>query len=177
MVFHWNLSDIKSPHVSRTLLSILAHLNNGVVWIFSTRLLISQTFYQSFGDCTNRVYYSWYNCHCYVSQFFSIPSKDQVLIILFASFQLYSVVRTAKSTILQVLFFFVDYYKVRSSGRDLVICLYVKIQKEYVYFILQERFWAVHTAFVCMVKFQFLAGFPVDRFAYPVVSSLIFFLS
>ena len=37
MVFHWNLSDSKSPEVSRTLLSILAVLNNVVVWMVSTR--------------------------------------------------------------------------------------------------------------------------------------------
>ena len=33
MVLHWSLSDIKSPHVSRTLLSILADLGNTVVWM------------------------------------------------------------------------------------------------------------------------------------------------
>ena len=32
-VFHWSLSDSKSPQVSRTLLSILAVLNNTVVWM------------------------------------------------------------------------------------------------------------------------------------------------
>ena len=37
MIFHWSLSDCKSPQVSRTLLSILAVLNNAVVWIVSTR--------------------------------------------------------------------------------------------------------------------------------------------
>ena len=37
MVFHKSLSDIKSPQVSRTLLSILAVLNNAVVWTVSTR--------------------------------------------------------------------------------------------------------------------------------------------
>ena len=37
MVFHWSLSDSKSPQVSRTLLSILAFLNNVVVWMVSTR--------------------------------------------------------------------------------------------------------------------------------------------
>ena len=31
MVFHWSLSDSKSPQISRTLLSILADLNNAVV--------------------------------------------------------------------------------------------------------------------------------------------------
>ena len=37
MVFHWSLSDSKSPQISRTLLSILAFLNNAVVWMVSTR--------------------------------------------------------------------------------------------------------------------------------------------
>ena len=35
MVFHWSLSDSKSPQVSRTLLAILAVLSNAVVWIVS----------------------------------------------------------------------------------------------------------------------------------------------
>ena len=37
MVFHWSLSDSKSPQVTRALLSILAVLNNVVVWMISTR--------------------------------------------------------------------------------------------------------------------------------------------
>ena len=37
MVFHWRLSDSKSPQVPRTLLSILAVFNNAVVWMVSTR--------------------------------------------------------------------------------------------------------------------------------------------
>ena len=37
MVFHWSLSDIKSPHVSRTLPSILVVLDNAVVWMVPTR--------------------------------------------------------------------------------------------------------------------------------------------
>ena len=37
MVFHWSLSDSKFPQVSRTLLSILAVLNNAVVCMVSTR--------------------------------------------------------------------------------------------------------------------------------------------
>ena len=43
MVFHWSLSDSKSPQVSRTLLSILAVLSNAVIWIVSTRLPTSQS--------------------------------------------------------------------------------------------------------------------------------------
>ena len=37
MVFPWSLSDSRSPQVSRTLLSILAVLNNVIVWMVSTR--------------------------------------------------------------------------------------------------------------------------------------------
>ena len=37
MAFHWSLSDSNSLQVSRTLLSILAVLNNVVVWMVSTR--------------------------------------------------------------------------------------------------------------------------------------------
>ena len=47
MIFHWSLSDSQSPQVSRTLLSILADLDNAVVilaglnyylliWVFFT---------------------------------------------------------------------------------------------------------------------------------------------
>ena len=37
MVFHWSLSDSKSPQVFWTRLRILAVLSNAVVWIVSTR--------------------------------------------------------------------------------------------------------------------------------------------
>ena len=40
MVSHWILGDSKSPNVSRTLLSILANLNNAVVLMISTCPLI-----------------------------------------------------------------------------------------------------------------------------------------
>ena len=43
MVFHGSLSDSKSPQVSRTLLSILAVLNNVVVWMVSTRPTTSKS--------------------------------------------------------------------------------------------------------------------------------------
>ena len=46
MVSHWRLRDSKSPQICRTLLSILADLNNKVVWMVSSRLLISR-------PCTN----------------------------------------------------------------------------------------------------------------------------
>ena len=42
MVSHWSVSDCKSPQVSSTLLSILANLNNAVVWMVSTCPVISK---------------------------------------------------------------------------------------------------------------------------------------
>ena len=43
MVFHWILNDSKSPQVFRTFLSILADLNNSVVWMVSPCPLISKS--------------------------------------------------------------------------------------------------------------------------------------
>ena len=47
--FHWRLSDNKSLQVSWTLLSILATLNNTVVWTVSTCPVI----FKSRSPCTN----------------------------------------------------------------------------------------------------------------------------
>ena len=49
MVSHWSFSDCKSPQVSRTLPSILADLNNAVVWMVSTDPFI----FKSSSLCTN----------------------------------------------------------------------------------------------------------------------------
>ena len=43
MVFHWSLSDSKSPQVSGTRLRILAVLSNAVIWIVFTRPLTSKS--------------------------------------------------------------------------------------------------------------------------------------
>ena len=88
------------------------------------------------------------------------------------SFVLWSA-ETGKSTILQIFSFFVDYYKVWSSDRELVIRLYIKVPQEFVHIIFLDRCWVVHIPFVGMVKFKFLAHFPVDHLAHPVVSSLV----
>ena len=47
--FHYSQSDSKSPQVSTTPFSILADLNNAVVWMVSSRSLISK----SPSPCTN----------------------------------------------------------------------------------------------------------------------------
>ena len=92
MVFHWILSDSKSPQVSRTLLSILAVLNNAVVWMVSTSpptpkssspfsnplvtvpnppitigIIVTCMFHSFFSYLAR----NWYNCHPMFHSFFS----------------------------------------------------------------------------------------------------------
>ena len=69
MVFHWSLRDNKTPKVSKTLLSILADLNNAVVWMVTTRALISNSsrpFTNPLVTVTERTNYNWYHRHFHV---------------------------------------------------------------------------------------------------------------
>ena len=95
MIFHWRLSDSKPLQVSGTLLKILAVLNNAVVWMVSTRSLI---FKSSSPLITPSVTVSRAPITIGIivtfmfHSFFQFSSKVQVLILLFAFFQFYSVV-------------------------------------------------------------------------------------
>ena len=110
MVFHWRLSDSKSPQVSRTLLSILAVFNNAVVWMVSTRsptsksstpfnnpLVTVQNVPITIGIIVAFIFHSFFNSLarsrylCFFSHSFSF--------ILWSA-------GTVKSTILHILFFF-----------------------------------------------------------------------
>ena len=113
-VFHKNLSDSKFPPATWILLSILADLNNSVLWMVSTCPLISK----SSSPCTNPlmtvprapitisiiftfIFYS----------FFNSLAKFRHLSLFSLSFNFtQGSAGTAKSTIRQVLFFVVDYY-------------------------------------------------------------------
>ena len=96
MVFHWSLSDSKSPQVSRTLLSILAVLNNAVVWMVFTRPPNSKSsspFSNPLVTVPNTPITIGIIVTCMLpSFFFQFPSKVEVLIPLFTFFQFYSVV-------------------------------------------------------------------------------------
>ena len=179
MVFHWSLSDNKFSRVSRTLPSILSDINNAVVWTVSIRPVISK----SSSPCNNpmvTVLRAPITIGIIVTfmfhSLFNSLARSKYLLLFSNSFNitLWST-GTAKSTILLVRFY-VDYYMIWSSGWDLVIRLYLKIPEEFVYVILQDRFWMVHIPFVRIVKLQILAQFPVDHLAHPVVPSLILFL-
>ena len=123
VVFHRSQSDYKSTQVSRTLLSILADLNNAVVWVVSSR---PPTFKSSspFNNPLVTVPKATITIVTYMfHNFFNSLSRSRYLSFFSHSFSfiLWSA-GTAKSTILQILLFFfflfVDYYLVWSSGRD-----------------------------------------------------------
>ena len=95
MVFHWSLSDSRSPQVSITLLSILAVLNNVVVSMVSTRLPTynsSTPFSNPLVTIPNTPITINIIATCMFHSFFQFPSKVEVLILLLTFFQLYSVV-------------------------------------------------------------------------------------
>ena len=110
MVFHWSLSDSNSPQVSRTLLSILAVLNNAVVWMVSNRPPTSKSSSSfsnplvtvpkapiTIGIIVTCMFYSFFNSLAR-SRYLSFFSYSFNFILWSAG--------TAKSTILQFLFFF-----------------------------------------------------------------------
>ena len=109
MVFHWSLSDSKSPQVSRTLLSILAVFSNTVVWMVSTHPPTSKSS-RPFNDPSVTVpkapitigTIDTFMFH----SFFNYLARSRSLFFFSHSFCfiLWSA-GTAKSTILQLLFF------------------------------------------------------------------------
>ena len=109
MVFHWSLSDSKSPQVSRTLLSILAVLNSGVVWMVSTctpTFKSSSPFSNPFVTVPNVPITIGIIVTCMFHSFFNSLARSRYLFLFSHSFSfiLWSA-GTAKSTILQVLSF------------------------------------------------------------------------
>ena len=109
MVSHWSLSDSKSPHVSRTLLSILADLNNAIGWMVSTHPLI----FKSSSPCINplvtvlstpiivgvTITFMFHNFFCSLAK-----ARYLSVFSLSFNFNLWSA-RMAKSIIQQVFFF------------------------------------------------------------------------
>ena len=95
MVFHWSLSDWKSPQVSRALVGILANLNNAVVWMVSTRPLIFKSYSSYINPLVTvpsapittgiTVTFLIYN-------FFNSLAEVEVLFSLFTFFQFYRVI-------------------------------------------------------------------------------------
>ena len=114
--FEWQ----QTPQVSRTLLSILADLNNAVVWMVSTSPLISK----SSSSSINSVRYVP-NAPITIGSivtftFHFIQFSRKILVFISFIFTLWSA-WPARSTVRLVCFFFsifVDYHKDWSSGQD-----------------------------------------------------------
>ena len=126
MVFPWSLSGRKSPQVSRTLLSILAVLNNAVVWMVSTRPPTSKSsspFSNTLVTVPNAPITIGIIVTCMFDRSFSIPLQDRGTYLSFFSRSLFYPVVCRDSKVdyfasSLFFFFFVDYYFVWSSGRD-----------------------------------------------------------
>ena len=119
MVFHWSLSDSKSLQVSRNRLRILAVVSNAVVCIVSTRPPTpksSRPFNNPLVKLPNAPITTGTIVTFMFNSFFNSLARLRYLSFFSYSFRfiLWSA-GTAKSTILQILFFFVvDCYKVLS---------------------------------------------------------------
>ena len=95
MIFHWSLSDSKSPQVFRIFLSLLADLSNTIVWTVSARPIITRSSIQ----CANllvtipRVPITIDIVVTFMFHlFFKFLRKVEVLIPLIALFQFYSLI-------------------------------------------------------------------------------------
>ena len=112
-----------------------------VIWMVSIRPLSfkSSSLFINPLVTTKSTHYNWDKRHFHVPQFFFsslVRSTNSSFFLFYFDFSLWSAA-AAKSTIQQALFFFVDYHKVLSFGRDSVIHLNVKIAEEFVWVILQ----------------------------------------
>ena len=113
MVFHWSLFDSKSSQVCRTLLNILAGLNNEVVWMVSTRPLIyqSSTPFNNLSVTVSRTPITIsINVILMFHSFFNSQARSRYLYLFSLSFHftLWSTEK-AKSTILQVIIIIIIY--------------------------------------------------------------------
>ena len=111
MVWHWLLSDSKSPQVSRTLHSILVILNNVVVWMVSTRpptSMSSSPFSNPLVTVPRVSITIVIIVTCMFHSFFNSQARFRYISFFshYFSFILWSA-GTAKSAILQFLYFFI----------------------------------------------------------------------
>ena len=184
MVFHWSLSDRKSPQVPWTLLIILAVLNNAVVWMVSTRPPTSRStspFSNPLATVPKAPIIIGIIVTCMFHSFFNSLARSRYFCFFshYSSFILWSA-GTVKSTILQILFFFFFCWLLLGlvfwpRFGDSFVCQ-SPIGVHVCYFLGQVLGCAYIYHFFGMVKFQFLAHLPVYYLANPVVSSLIFLL-
>ena len=187
MVSHWSLSGNKSPQVSRTLLSILADLNNPVVWMVPISPVISK----SSNPCTYPLV--------------TVP-RASIIIGIIVAFMLHSLFNSlaksrylslfsdsfnltlwstgmAKSTILQVIFFSCRYLMiicisksqwslcVSFSRTNSVLCIYHLLVWSNFNF-LQNSQWITLPTQSCLFLYSFWANLLHSLIMWLIVSSL-----
>ena len=142
MVFHWSLSDSMSSQNSRTLLSILTDLNNFAVWMVSIRPLIFNSpspFTKPLGiipsaSITTGITFIFMS-HSFLVFWQGLSTYNS---FRFLSFSLCGLLGWQNSLFGSFFFCFFDCRYVWWSGRDKVICLYIKVSEKFVRFILQN---------------------------------------
>ena len=131
MVFHWSLSENKSLQVSRTLLSILVVLNNAVVWMVSIRPPTSKSsslISNPLVTVPNAPITIGIIVTCMFHSFFNSLARSRYLFFFSHSFSfiLWSA-GTAKSTILQVLYFLLIIIKSGLLAEIIIIIIIIII--------------------------------------------------
>ena len=158
MVFHWSLSDSKSPKVSRTLLSILVNLDNAVVWMVSTCPLISKSF-SPFTNPLRIVLRAPITFGVTITfllhRFFLVLSQGQDIYLYFHFFKiLLRGLLRQQSPLFSRLYFLLI---ITRSGHLAKIRWPVWISKSPQN--LCARFWVVHIPLIHIVKFKLLTQF------------------
>ena len=160
MAFPWSLRDSKSPEVSRTPLSILAELNNAVIYMISARptlpaLLPSLWRWPKRAPITIGITVTFmlhkYSCHIFFL-WFSLCGPPGQRNQLFNRFFLFLFI---------YLFLLIKLGLVWPRFGDLFV------------FRNPRELFAYHSRGRSMDKFQSLVRFPVDPFLHPVVSSIV----
>ena len=180
MVFHWSLSDSKSHRVSRTLLSILAVLNNVVVWMVSAHPLISKSFIP-FNNPLVTVPKAPITIDINVTfkfhSFFNSLARSRYLSFFSLSFSfiLWSAGTAKFHNFARSLSFLLIIVR---SGllAEIRWSVWMSNSHRNSCVIPMGRWWVVLIPFVHMFKLKFLSHLQVDHLAHPVVCSLILFL-
>ena len=174
MVFYWSRSDSKSPRVSQTLLSILVDLNNAIIWMTSTSPLIS-----NFSSSFTKPFQSFPSApiiiRITVTFLFHIFLELEHGPITCLSFHFlgfsFCCLPGPQSSQFDRFFYFANNQYFCSSSRDRWSVYILNSLRMLCSLLTGQTLLFFH-----MVKFKFLAQFPVDHVPHPVVFTLVFFL-
>ena len=132
---------------------------------------------QALGDCSKLTNYNWY--HYYLHMLFRSIARSKYcshfsfsLIFTLTGWQIHELV----DSLFFSSFFFITITRCLVFWPGLGDLFVSQNPKEFILLILQDRFWFVYIPFCSMVKFQFVAQFPVIPLHHPVMSSFVLIL-